>query len=269
MTSGGKLEVATHKLGSIHIEDKLKEETPWWAKLKKKHGGTAAKDKEGSTEEPVYSTFGWVEDEDVSQTLTTLRTFLDVTTLPTVKATPSTTHSTTSTTENTTKGDFFLSHTLGCIYLPLSSFTGVFKTTTRPVALSWLQWLAAKSEKNKKKKTTTTTIPTPTTPSPPPTTTTSTSTTTVTTTLRTTTVSSTTGSSESPMSTDAPIEIQTVQYIPYRAPPTVQSKPYRAPTNNATPQKLVPFKAPPGFEYPGMLKCSLTICMMKILRSSD
>jgi len=42
-----------------------------------------------------------------------------------------------------------------------------------------------------------------------------------------------------------------VQYIPYRAPPTVQSKPYRAPTNNATPQKLVPFKAPPGFEYPG------------------
>ena len=39
MTSGGKLEVATHKLGSIHIEDKLKEETPWWAKLKKKHGG--------------------------------------------------------------------------------------------------------------------------------------------------------------------------------------------------------------------------------------
>ena len=71
MTSGGKLEVATHKLGSIHIEDKLKEETPWWAKLKKKHGGTATKDKEGSTEEPVYSTFGWVEDEDVSQTLTT------------------------------------------------------------------------------------------------------------------------------------------------------------------------------------------------------
>ena len=266
MTSGGKLEVATHKLGSIHIEDKLKEETPWWAKLKKKHGGTATKDKEGSTEEPVYSTFGWVEDEDMS--FTTLRTFVDVTTLPTVKATPSTTQSTTSTTENTTKGDFFLSHTLGCIYLPLSSFTGVFKTTTRPVALSWLQWLAAKSEKNKKKKTTTT-IPTPTTPPPPPPTTTSTSTTTVTTTLRTTTVSSTTGSSESPMSTDAPIEIQTVQYIPYRAPPTVQSKPYRAPTNNVTPQKLVPFKAPPGFEYPGMLKCSLTICMMKILRSSD
>ena len=110
MTSGGKLEVATHKLGSIHIEDKLTEEsqeTPWWAKLKKKHGGTATKDKEGSTEEPVYSTFGWVEDEDVSQTLTTLRTFVDVTTLPTVKATPSTTHSTTSTTENTTKGEFF------------------------------------------------------------------------------------------------------------------------------------------------------------------
>ena len=115
MTSGGKLEVATHKLGSIHIEDKLKEETPWWAKLKKKHGGTAAKDKEGSTEEPVYSTFGWVEDEDVSQTLTTLRTFVDVTTLPTVKATLSTTHSTTSTTENTTKGDFFSSRTLRCI----------------------------------------------------------------------------------------------------------------------------------------------------------
>ena len=110
MTSGGKLEDATHKLGSIHIEDNLTEEgqeTPWWAKLKKKHGGIATIDKEGSTKEPVYSTFGWVEDEDVSQTLTTLRTFLDVTTLPTVKATPSTTHSTTSTTENTTKGDFF------------------------------------------------------------------------------------------------------------------------------------------------------------------
>ena len=45
MTSGGKLEDATHKLGSIHIEDKLTEEgqeTPWWAKLKKKHGVTVA-----------------------------------------------------------------------------------------------------------------------------------------------------------------------------------------------------------------------------------
>merc|ERR550532_3386791 len=107
-----------------------------------------------------------------------------------------------------------------------STTKGFFKTTTRPVALSWLQWLAAKSNKNKKTTTTTTTTTSPTTTSTMPSTTTTTTTTTPIT-------------EKSASTTTPPAGLMTVQYIQYRAP-----------TTTAT-EKLVPLNAPPGFEYPG------------------
>ena len=77
------MEDATLKLGSIEIEEEnLTEEespeTPWWSKLKKKHVDMAEdeEEEEGSTVEPTYSTFSWVEetsDETSTATTTTTR----------------------------------------------------------------------------------------------------------------------------------------------------------------------------------------------------
>ena len=107
-------EAATLKLGSVEIEDNLTEESeeaPWWSKLKKKHGDMAdEEEQEGSTTEPTYSTFSWV-DETPDETSTTMWPSSILTTSqtsptsqPTSSATPSVSDFSSAMTESTTKG---------------------------------------------------------------------------------------------------------------------------------------------------------------------
>ena len=69
------MEDATLKLGSIEIEEEIPE-TPWWTKLKKKHMDMVEdeEDNEGSTSEPTYSTFSWMEETPKDETTTTTTT---------------------------------------------------------------------------------------------------------------------------------------------------------------------------------------------------
>ena len=101
-----KLEAATLKLGSIEIEDNLTEESleaPWWTKLKKKHGDmTEEEEEEGSTAEPMYSTFSWV-DETPDETSTTTRPSSSPTSPPS-SSEPSKPDFSSAMTETTTKG---------------------------------------------------------------------------------------------------------------------------------------------------------------------
>ena len=107
-----KQEDATLKLGSIEIEDNLTEESlkaPWWSKLKKKHGDMTEEEEEGSTVEPTYSTFSWVE-ETPGETSTTTRPssiFSTSTTSPaslTSSSAPRKPDFSSAITESTTKG---------------------------------------------------------------------------------------------------------------------------------------------------------------------
>ena len=106
-----KQEAATLKLGSIEIEENLTEESPeapWWAKLKKKHGNMTEDEEEGSTTEPTYSTFSWVEETpgETSTTTTTRPSTIFATSpaSPTSSSAPSKPDMSSAMTESTTKG---------------------------------------------------------------------------------------------------------------------------------------------------------------------
>ena len=213
----------------------------------------ADQDQEGrTTTEPTYSTFSWMEDttEEIS---TKTPIFTPPPTLPTSTSQSNKPLDSSAMEENTTKGETFsqdfclkscksfypcLPFTFVHLKSPKSFYRcpGLFKTTTRPVAMSWLQWLAAKSKKNKKTTTTTTSRTTATTS----------------TTSTTTTTTPTTLPPENSAST--PKGLITVQYIRYKAPSTTTIKVPSTTTIKATTtatEKLVPFNAPAGFEYPG------------------
>ena len=105
-----KQEDATLKLGSIEIEDNLTEESlkaPWWSKLKKKHGDMTEEEEEGSTVEPTYSTFSWVEETPGETSTTTTRPssiFATSPTSPASSSAPSKPDFSSAMTESTTKG---------------------------------------------------------------------------------------------------------------------------------------------------------------------